>query len=329
MPVGLKYARTQSYRKIAVRSIVSICLIALLFTQISVEDVISNLKRVSPLFILFAWAYYAICQWISAYRWQLLLHAKSVDVKISNLFAMYMIGMFVNNFMPGSLGGDVVKSYYLFRRTREMELAVVSVFLERFTGLVGLSILSLVALPFAYRFTNSPLVHVAVLGTMAIPVLMVLLFWQLPWIVRLMPWLARLLPQRFTATASGVYDALVSYRGHPATIFATVAISVVLQLLFAVYYALASLAMGVHIDFMYFVLFLPAVSLVSLIPLSIGGLGLCEATMVVLFSAAGVAPADVLSVSLTVHLINTVLSLWGGALMLTHPLNTLSPPQKA
>jgi uncharacterized membrane protein YbhN (UPF0104 family) len=83
--------------------------------------------------------------------------------------------------------------------------------------------------------------------------------------------------------------------------------------------------MGIPIDFIYFVLFLPLVTLVSLVPISIGGLGIREAVMVALFAAVGVSKADVLSVSLTVHIINTLLSLWGGFLLLRRPAPVVAP----
>jgi uncharacterized membrane protein YbhN (UPF0104 family) len=80
--------------------------------------------------------------------------------------------------------------------------------------------------------------------------------------------------------------------------------------------------MGIPINLIYFLLFLPAVTLVSLIPLSLGGLGIREASMAVLFGAAGISAADVIAVSLTIHIINTLLSLWGGVLMLKLPPRT-------
>ena len=227
-----------------------------------------------------------------------------------------MIGMFVNNFLPGSIGGDVVKSYHLFRRTRELEIAAVSVFLERFTGLIGLTLISLIALGIGYREVNSPLVWGAVLSATAALIGIIVGLWQLPNVVGRVPFLSRRIPRPITQLATGIYAALASYRHHTSTILAAIVISALLQFLFAAYYACASAAMGFHIELMYFVLFLPAVTLISLIPLSIGGLGLRDAAMVVLFGAAGISQADILSVSLSVHIINTLLSFWGGILLI-------------
>ncbi|HVT29590.1 MAG TPA: flippase-like domain-containing protein [Lacipirellulaceae bacterium] len=302
--------------KLAFRLIMSVVILAALFTQISIHDVVDNLRRVSLGFVLFAWCYYALCQWISAYRWQVLLRAKDVHVPLSELFSFYMIGMFINNFMPGSIGGDVAKSYYLFKRTRKLEITVVSVFLERFTGLLGLCLLAVIALAVGYQYLHSPMVIASVVGSAVILVLIVVVLWQLPNLAAKIPLVSRIVPQRIRESASELYTALASYRHHVPTLFVAIAISTILQLMLAAYYAIASIAMGIPISLVYFLLFLPAVTLVSLIPLSLGGLGIRETAMVVLFGAAGISQPDVMAVSLTIHIINTILSLWGGILLL-------------
>ena len=313
--------RKSPWWNVALRLLFSLGILGLLFTQISFSEVLENLKKVSPLFVLFAWAYYAFCQLISSYRWKVLLEARNVHVPLRELFSFYMIGMFANNFMPGSVGGDVVKSYHLFRTTSDVKIAAVSVFLERFTGLIGLCLISLVALVVGYQHLSSPVVLGSVVAAALAILLIIIIIWQMPRIVGRLGWATRLLPKRFTKIAADIYGALASYRHHPKSILAAIGLSAILQFLFAAYYALASIAMGIPIDLIYFVLFLPLITLVTMIPLSIGGLGLREVMIVTLFGAVGISQADVLSVSLTVHIINTLLSLWGGFLLLRRSMS--------
>ena len=167
---------------------------------------------------------------------------------------------------------------------------------------------------FAPRWLSPPCVE-----ALRFLVLIVVVLWQLPNIVSRIPIVTRFVPERLSASAVELYAALTSYRNHLPTLIAAVAISTVLQMMLASYYAMASVAMGIPIDLIYFLLFLPAVTLISLIPLSLGGLGIREASMAVLFAAAGIAAADVVAVSLTIHIINTLLSLWGGVLLLRLP----------
>ncbi len=72
------------------------------------------------------------------------------------------------------------------------------------------------------------------------------------------------------------------------------------------------MALDMDISVTYFLLFLPLITLVTMVPISFGGLGLREATMVALFALVGITSAQILALSLTVHLINLGLSLFGG-----------------
>ena len=219
----------------------------------------------------------ALCQLLSSYRWQLFLTAKRIQVSLPRLFSFYMIGMFLNNFMPGAVGGDLAKSYYLYRETGTGKDAVASVFLERFTGLLGLSVLSVVALVIGWQRLHSPLVLAAVGGTALFLGAVVLLLWWGPLARLLDQLLGKLLPPRFGRRLRQAYAALGSYREHRGPLVAAVVLSVGIQGLYALFYTLVSQELGTPIELQYFILFLPLVTLVTMVPVSIGGLGIREA----------------------------------------------------
>ena len=299
-----------------IKAAVSIALLACLLYLTDVHDMLSRLKVLSPAFVLFAWAYYAFCQGLSAYRWQLFLSVKDIRVPLKTLFNLYMIGMFLNNVIPGAVGGDVFKAYGLYQRTQRGDYAVTSVFLERFAGLVGLGAISIAALVFSFNRVHSPMVLAAVWGAALFLVAVITVIWSST-VFRVMGGLVdRVLPKAAGEKVKALYEAMHSYKKHKQVLLAAFGISVVIQTLFAVYYSLTAQALGIGISVYYFLLFLPIVALVSMLPISIGGLGVREAAMVALFSQVGVASADVLSISLTVFVVNGVLSLWGAAMLL-------------
>lgn len=299
------------------RILVSAILLGLLLHQVGLREILTDIRQLPILFVLFAWAYYSFCQLLSAWRWQLFLTAKDVHVPVTRLFSFYMVGMFLNNFMPGSVGGDVVKTYDLYRATGRGRTAIVSVFLERFTGLIGLALIAVAALVIGLRGLDNPVILGAVGGTALVLALSVAGIWWPPLADRLMRLVDRMLPRRIGEPLHGLYTALADYRRHGRVLFVTILISVVVHLLFAGYYALTSEALGTPIPFEYFVLFLPLVTIVTMIPISLGGLGIREALMVALFAAVEVEAAHVIAISLTVHVINTILSLWGGLILVT------------
>jgi glycosyltransferase 2 family protein len=295
---------------------VSAALLALLFRQVDAQQVAAHVGKLSLGFVLLAWAYYAACQWLSSYRWQMFVAAKGITVPLKSLFSYYMIGMFLNNFLPGAVGGDAAKVYYLYRRTGRGAQAFGSVFLERFAGLLGLSIVSLIALGLSIGRMRDPLILGLVGATALVLLAMAAALWWAPLSARIQALLGRALPASIGPPLQALFDALSSYRRHPGTLARAVALSVAIQTLYALYFGLVAWGLGIDIDVYYFLLFLPPVTLVMLVPISFGGLGVREVMLVVLFAQVGVGAADVLAVSLTAHVLNTLLSAWGGLLMI-------------
>ena len=81
-----------------------------------------------------ACAYYAGCQLLASFRWQLILRAKRFHISLGRLFRFYLIGTFFNAFLPTGLGGDVVKTFYLYRETKDGEESMIAVFSGSFHG---------------------------------------------------------------------------------------------------------------------------------------------------------------------------------------------------
>ncbi|UCG77393.1 MAG: flippase-like domain-containing protein, partial [Nitrospirota bacterium] len=104
-------------------------------------NVVTHLFSVDPLYFLAAVVVYIIATYISAVRWKLFLDE---DIGLGRLFSLYMIGTFFNNVMPGMVGGDAVKAYYLYSDTKRGGSSLGSVFMDRYSGLFALLSIGLV-----------------------------------------------------------------------------------------------------------------------------------------------------------------------------------------
>ena len=305
---------TSSRRRLvfAVKLMISLTILLYLIYQTDQQDLLAHVKSLPWWFVFVAWLYYGICQWISAYRWQIFLKVKNIHVPLSKLFSFYMVGMFLNNFLPSAVGGDVVKTVDLYRYTGRGNYAISSVFLERYTGLLGLTIIGVIAALFTLRSNDSWIVLFSVVGTAAFLVAFSVLLWCEPLVKIVVKAFSLVSPRGLAAKFKNLFEAIHSYKQHPKALLLTIAVSIVLQLMFAFYYGLFAQQLGIDVDVSYFILFLPVITLVTMLPLSVGGLGVREALMVLLFAQVGIASAEILSISLTVHVVNMGLSLWGG-----------------
>lgn len=102
---------------------------------------ISGLLKQSPDFSAFATLAILACFVVAIQfvRWYLLVRALDLPFSIGNAFRLGLVGCFYNAFLPGSVGGDLVKAYYIARDTPgKRASAVATVIADRLVGLFGL-----------------------------------------------------------------------------------------------------------------------------------------------------------------------------------------------
>jgi uncharacterized protein (TIRG00374 family) len=92
---------------------------------------------------------YLLTQLISTLRWKLLLPEV---LGIRKLFSLYMIGAFFNTLLPGVIGGDAVKGFYLYKTIGRGGLTLASIFMDRYIGFVVLIAICTIAFPFGYKY---------------------------------------------------------------------------------------------------------------------------------------------------------------------------------
>lgn len=93
---------------------------------------------------------------IANWRWVILLRARGIQVSLMYGFSLYLIGTFFNFALPGSVGGDVVRGYYLVADHPGRRLdCVLSIFIDRILGLYSFFILTLLAVAWDYQFVST------------------------------------------------------------------------------------------------------------------------------------------------------------------------------
>ncbi|HOO76409.1 MAG TPA: lysylphosphatidylglycerol synthase transmembrane domain-containing protein [bacterium] len=264
-----------------------------------------------------------------ALRWGLLLRAQGVRLSKGSIFMYFMIGMFFNNFLPSTVGGDAIKIYYLHRFAGKGKEAFVSVLLDRLLGIAGLCIVAVVSLALGWRIIlGNP--HIAVYAWMIFGVvggLTVFLgaFFLVIFNDRIMGLVFRLIPVAGLKTKiRGIHDSVLLYRGQFPVLFKALAVSVAIWVFIVlscwmIYRAFYSPAvppsegtMG-HISIGYFYLFLPTIAAIMSVPISFGGVGTREAFFILFFgSLPGIGELGALMISLNYYLAFLLASSIGG-----------------
>jgi len=108
-----------------------------------------NLKEVTEIFLgVKLWTFtiallaYILGQLIFVVRWRILLRVLSIKIDFLPATNLMFLGLFYNNCLPGSVGGDFLRAWYVTKHTYKRFEAALSVFVDRAVGLAGMFIMA-------------------------------------------------------------------------------------------------------------------------------------------------------------------------------------------
>lgn len=274
----------------------------LVFSKTDIGKVFSILKGIGPFYFLLAAFLYVVSQYVSSMRWKLLLPGKFM---LRKLFSLYLIGSFFSSFLPGVIGGDVVKAYYLNKDAKKISLTLASVFMDRYLGYVSLMMIGIAAFPLSMRLFGASVYK-----------------WSMPlifvsFVVASFLFFGLQLGRRFKVVAE-FYEYFVSLKERKAVIAEAVMLSLIVQLMGFAAVSMLAWAMGENIPVLSLFAFLPIVITITTLPISISGLGVREGTFVVLLGLIGVRPEAATSLSLSWYFSGFVGSLPGLVAYIRH-----------
>lgn len=244
---------------------------------------------------------------LRAYRWLVLLRGLGVEhISLGRLIELYFVGNFFNAFLPSGFGGDAVRVVEVAQEV-PTDVAMGTVFLDRFTGLLVLFAMGLLALPL--RPSSFPaawaagITLVCVAGILAGVVLLD---------GRLIRQFGGWLPARLSPVGHGfVARFLRAVQGCGwRAIWGALLISAAFDVLLVAWWTAATHALNHPVSFLYNLLVVPIFAVALLIP-SIGGLGPSEALAIPLFAGAGLDSDTAVGVSLLVFIMLRLSGLLG------------------
>jgi uncharacterized membrane protein YbhN (UPF0104 family) len=247
---------------------------------------------------------------LSAWRWQRVLGALEVDTRLPNLVSHYLAGQFVGNFLPSTIGGDVLRVSRLSAASEVPGPSVfASVVIERLTGWIVLPLLTLAGLalqPSLLRLgVASELALALSIGTLLL----------LAGIVAAAG--SRRMAGRFAANEGwtrfigAVHVGIDSLRRRPQAAAGIIGVATVYQLSPVLAAWFATRALGLHLPMLALLAFTPVVAIAQVLPLSLNGLGIREGAFVLFLGPLGVSTGQAVAVGLVVYALTLAVSLLG------------------
>jgi len=297
----------------AVKVVVTIGVLAFVFWRIDPRDVLATFANVRswPLAQAFGWVAIAIV--VSAVKWGRILTRRGVSVSLIDLTRLYYIASFFNALLPTSIGGDPVRAWLLGKEKGDMPESFSSVVAERLIASMALGLSSAIGLLFV-RPTPG-LVALVVVFLLADAGLVVLFL-----IPRFGESFVRaVIPRRFDHAAEATRSALKKVRDtvrDAPLVLEILAWSVAFQACVAmVNWSLFS-AFSAPVPVGQALLYSPMISTISMLPVSLSGLGVPQASYAFFFGLSGAPEAVSVAVSFGFFVVIAVSTLPGAVLFM-------------
>jgi uncharacterized membrane protein YbhN (UPF0104 family) len=248
---------------------------------------------------LAALAVLGVTQVVSTVRWQVLARALGFDRPLRQLTGMYYIGMYFNLLLPTSVGGDVVRAWYLDGGSKRRLAAFASVFLDRLSGLLvllGMACVALVASPLDLPAWVSLFVWGSAGGSLVA--------------LAALPLLAG--HGAKGATRRERFGAALAAIRSPRVLLLTTLLSLWVQAANVAIVWLVGLSIGAPVDWTYYWIMVPMVSLLTMLPVSVNGIGVRDWGMKLFLAPLGVREGTALTLAFLWFAVSAVASLAGG-----------------
>ena len=284
------------------QAIVTIVLLAILSRSLDLAALRALFVRLPIAFYVASAAVILAGQIAYAWRWRLLLDAAGVRVPFRLIVRQYFIGIFVNNFLPSTVGGDVAKVYYL-GQAHGYRTVTASVAMDRMLG-VGL-LAALAAGALTVSPVSAPRLTAAQLACAAVAVLALGLLVMTRVGTGGLAERVRWLGARAVAMAERLQRLrldMAAPLGRPAIIAQAAAVVVGYAIaITAVYQRFVLLQSGAAPPFVAMFAVVTATIVLSNVPVSLNGLGLREQLHASLLAPLGIAPEIAVAISLLLY----------------------------
>jgi uncharacterized protein (TIRG00374 family) len=301
-----------------VKAIVSIGLLALLFSRVDVSRLWGVARNASLGWLAFALLLYLAMLLASALRWGVLLRAQHVRLPFSFLTQSFLVATFFNNFLPSNIGGDVIRIADSAKAAGSKTLATTVVLIDRGLGVLGLALIAATGATIMQRMAVGPVgpgILWAGFGLGAIIATPALLMPEA--VTKLLQPLRVFHREWVDERIEKLTYALTRFKETPTALAACFAGAVVVQAILVLFYVAIARSMNIPIGFAELAVIVPVSFIVQMVPLSVNGFGIREATFGFYFTRLGLPLESALVVSFVGAALIMLFSLSGGVAYLS------------
>lgn len=296
-----------------VRLVVGLGIIFVLFKIVPYGQLKQSLINADLRLIVLSFFVFASLFFITAFRWLWILRCGNIHISYWDSVYLLLCGLFFNLFCPSIIAADVFRTSFIRMRQKDAATKVAStVIMDRVTGFVGLFMVSLIAVLCVPSIAKDRVVFIALAFLLSLLLgLNFFIFNQkfaqfCLFFIKWLPFLHR--------PISRLAHQLHFFKNHPWVYLRCVLLSMLIHGGVVLSFYINAMALHVDSSIGYFAVVVPMTIVLSVLPISVAGLGTREAGSVYFFAKIGVLKSVALGISLLNFVFMVLSGLIGGVL---------------
>ena len=305
----------------AAKIVVSLLLLAFLSSRVDLARLWAGARHASLPWVLAALVLWTMNVAASTWRWHLLLRAQDVQLPRRRLFGSFLVANFFNNFLPSNIGGDVIRIRDTAPAAQSTTLAATVVLVDRGLGLMGLVLIAAMGASMAVSLHGQGVLPIGpswlwlaffVSAAVAVPAM-----YAPDTFGRMLRPLAFLHREWVEKQIQHITETLGRFREKPSSLIGCFGGAVLVQALVVAFYLAVVYALNIPVTASDLAVIVPLSIVVQMLPVSVNGFGVREATFSFYFTRVGLPIESAVLLSLVAAGITMLHSLSGAAVYVT------------
>jgi len=305
----------KNYFVVLLKTFVTLGLLWYLFALIEFNYFLEIIKNVKLLPLIIILLIYLPNIYLSTLKWHAILKYYKIIYSKSELFYLYLISGFFNNFLPTSIGGDSYKYLRLTKKYPTLNKEILSsIILERGVGFFALFAINIILIPcFTDTILNQPIFLGIELLIAAIFSLIIILLCQRNKTIKCLEKINIKIKlfqkfKNFIKTLTSINDKKI--------LINSFCYSIIFIILSAFSAFLLFYALGVQVNILYIILACSIINIFGVLPISLNSIGITEGLFVLLFGFYGVETEISLAAAIIARILMIIASSSGGFIYL-------------
>jgi uncharacterized protein (TIRG00374 family) len=275
--------------KLILRILVSGVLLVAIVSTLNIKEILAVSAKADMLWLLMALMITLLIRVMTAVRWQVILTTYRLPVSLRELIPIIFVSNTLGHLLPGGVGADIIRGHQVSKKYQHQQVAEVSatIILDRIIGFFSMFLLALLGAVIAWflGLSNQLIIPLVLLNIASIFGFIAVNF--------LHGRVARIAPKKgkladIWRKLSRLVRASTNISMIRQILWRIFVISMVVQLLRCLNFWMIYQSLGASVPAIYFLIFIPLVFVVMLLPISIGGFGVREGALLYFFSTVGI-----------------------------------------